>query len=132
MGDRLNQFINQCHRSDFAYGAFDCMDFTATCVFLSTGQDFSHWYKQKYTSRLSAAKWLKKSGFRTLEEAVTKTLEEAGWYEVWPPTSMRNGDVFLTTIPRACGYQYGLHALAPTKHGLRAVSMSLIHKVWRA
>ncbi|AYA63832.1 DUF6950 family protein [Alteromonas sp. RKMC-009] len=124
---QLTQFITGKKHQPFEWGVNDCCLFAADAVLAITGEDPAIQFRNRYSTRLGAARVLKNEGHDNIESAITAMLGEPV-----PRLSVRRGDVVLVDLngDMTAGIMFG-QVLAPGEQGIATVSPLDITTVWR-
>ena len=121
---RLNAYVCDVQRNEFAWGRFDCCTFAAGAVQAMTGEDPMAAYRNQYRSRLEAALALRETGSGTL----AGTLEGIFGPPV-PGAQGRRGDI--AWHEGCCGVVMGRFAIFITSQGLGTVVISRLEGAFR-
>jgi hypothetical protein len=115
----LTRFIEDRRRTPFAWGSNDCCLFAADWVLAATGRDIASDYRGRYSSALSALRFVKDGG------GVEAMLERAGGQSVHPSLA-RRGDVIARDVGSGTGLGVCIGALAAfvAEDGLRFVDFA--------
>ena len=94
---RLVAYLEAASDRPHAYGRHDCLMFCAAAIEAQTGRDFAEGHRGAYRSAAGAARYLKRLGFRSIEELLDSVLSER------PVAFARRGDIVLADgIPGLC------------------------------
>jgi hypothetical protein len=84
---RLAGYVSASRRRAFAYGSFDCALFAAGAVEVQTGVDLRRQLAGRYTTKIGAARVLRRNGFADPAEVAAALLPPI------PVAAARQGDV---------------------------------------
>lgn len=115
------------HARAHEWGVHDCALFAADCVRVMTGADPMADIRGTYTTRIGAARAIKKLGVDTLAEAVTLQLPSI------VPSMAQRGDVVLCngSDGEFLAIVQGITAVGPSRRGLIHVPVSQALAAWR-
>ncbi|MBU2979001.1 hypothetical protein [Alteromonas sp. C1M14] len=124
--DALTQFILENKNKPFIWGENDCCLFAANALLAQTGYDYAAQYRNRYTTRLGAARVLVNDGHSDLVDVLTSALGDPV-----PRLMARRGDVVLVDYEGelTAGIMYG-NVVVQGMNKIETVSPLNIQHVW--
>lgn len=132
---KLLEYVGSLESEPFAWGKFDCAIFAHRCLVVQFGTSHIPDFEGQYKTLKGAVSALKKkSGASTLEEAVSKYLDEI------PPKLAQRGDIVsikpehisIEGIGTSLGVCMGARCAVLTNKGVAYIESSHIERAWRA
>lgn len=123
--ERLHAFVEARRGTPFAWGKHDCCLFAADAVAAMTGADLAGTLRGRYTTRIGAARILKKQGgLRAIVDARMTRI---------PTLAAGRGDVVLIETEQgdALGICLGRQIVAAGPDGLTFIGLERAEAAWR-
>lgn len=125
----LKLFLAEHKNKPFAWGENDCCLFAANAVLTLTGNDLAPEFRGKYSTKVGAARALKKHGYHSIEQLLNAKLGTP-----IAPLTATIGDIALIENydqERAAGVVFRSSVYCVGLTGLIQVPLSSIIYVWR-
>lgn len=138
--ERLNNYLAEIRRQEFAWGSLDCCLLAANIVNAMTDEDPGWWFRGTYSNALGAVKQLRIFSGGGVVETMEKMAATYGWPEISVLRAQRGDPMLITgVVPEtagtaldlAIGVCIGHRAVVMSDKGLAAVPIKRATRAWR-
>ncbi|MBE4620985.1 DUF6950 family protein [Vibrio navarrensis] len=129
--EKLNAFLANYADKDFATGVNDCALFVSDWTLELTGEDLAAPFRGRYKTDLGSARLIKKLGYQSLEDLVSKEFDRVAVRRSSPLLAQR-GDVAWIKGRKecVCGLVGPQGVIVLGENGLNVLPMSSIQTAW--